>query len=134
MPSEYQIDVANRLVRARAWGVLTHDDLMATLLGIRNDPAFKSDFSQLYDFREALPSPISAAKVRDLASYSNFGAGSRRALVAANDAIYGLLRMYAAHREAIGREQIAVFRSLADAQAWLQSKDRLFDSHTDSAV
>jgi len=122
MPCEYQIDVPHRLVRARAWGPLSHADFMATLMGIRNDPAFRSDFSQLYDLREALPTPISADKVRDLASYSNFGAGSRRALVATHDMIYGMLRMYASHRQVIGQEQIAVFRSLADAQAWLELK------------
>jgi len=123
MPSEYEIDVANRLVRARAWGVLTHADLMATLMGIRNDPAFRPDFCQLYDLREALPSAMSAENVRDLASYSNFGFGSRRALIAANDAVFGLSRIYASYRQVIGKEQIAVFRSLADAQAWLAEKD-----------
>lgn len=124
MPSAYEIDLKRRLVRSRAWGVLTHDDVMATRLEMERDPAFRPDFSQVYDFREVSPAAMSAARVRELAGYSTFGPGSRRAFVATHDVVYGLLRLYALEREALGgKERMAVFRSIEDAKAWLGLED-----------
>lgn len=121
MPSEYWIDVQHRLVRARAWGIVTHVELTKTRLGIVEDPNFRSDLSQLYDFREVTRSAISAEEVRELGGHSHFGAKSRRALLVAPGATYGLARMFELYREAIGgREQIRVFTSLGEAEAWLE--------------
>jgi hypothetical protein len=120
VPSEYWIDVPHRLVRARAWGVLTHAELTKTRLGIMGDPNFLSDFSQLYDFREVTKAAVSADEIREIGGHSYFSAQSRRAILAPHGAVYGLARMFELYREAIGgREQIRVFTSGEEAEAWL---------------
>ena len=43
MPWSYEIDADHRLVRARAWGVLTHDQITALRLRYTGDPAFRPD-------------------------------------------------------------------------------------------
>ncbi len=91
-------------------------------LKFTHDPAFRSDLSQLYDLREAANLTISADEIRDLAGYSPFGPGVRRAIVARQDAVYGAARMFALLREAGGApEQIRVFRSLEEANEWLEN-------------
>jgi hypothetical protein len=120
MPSECEIDVPDRLVRCRAWGAVTHADITETRLKFTRDPAFHPDFFQLYDLREVTNTDIAADEIRDLASYAPFSHDVRRAIVAPQDAVYGVARMFALRREASGgQEQIRVFRSLAEANIWL---------------
>jgi hypothetical protein len=115
------IDLARQLICTRAWGVVTHEDLTVTRSRMIADPAFRSDLRQLYDMRDVTSIAATVAEVRQIASYSSpFGSGVRRAFVASKDSTYGLVRMFALNREANGgQEQIEVFRSLADAEAWL---------------
>jgi hypothetical protein len=120
MSCDYEIDLRHRLVRCRGWGAVTHADITETRLRFTHDPAFHPDFFQLYDFREVTNIDIAADQVRDLASYAPFSRHARRAIVAPQNAVYGLARMFATQREASGgQEQIRVFRSLAEANAWL---------------
>jgi hypothetical protein len=120
MPSEYEIDPAHRLVRVRAWGVLTHAEVTATRVGFISDPAFRPDFSQIYDAREVTSASMTGDEIRDLASYSAFDRTSRRAFVVSTTAAYGVARMMSIQREATGgEEQIRVFRSVEDANKWL---------------
>ena len=98
MPCEHEIDPALRLVRFRAWGVLTHAELAANRIRMVSDPAFRSDLDQLADFRETTSLDLSPAEVREFASHSYFGAGSRRALVIPDPASYGLGRMFETYR------------------------------------
>ena len=63
---------------------------------------------------------ISSAQVREIAYDSPIGPGSRRAIIAPQDVIYGLVRMFITERETPGgKEQIEVFRSPEDAEIWL---------------
>ena len=120
MPCEYEIDLTHRLVRTRAWGAVTHAELTAMRVRLTGDPAFQSDFSQLYDLREAVSLAMTADEIRELASYSHFGANSRRAIVAPKIAAFGTVRMFAIQREASGgQDEVRAFRSLAEANDWL---------------
>jgi hypothetical protein len=120
MPCDYEIDLQRRVVQCRGWGAVTHRDITETRLKFTHDPAFSREFFQLYDLREVSRIDIAANQIRDLASYSPFGRQARRAIVAPHSAVYGLARMFATQREAGGgREQIRVFRSLAEASEWL---------------
>jgi len=124
MPCEYELDLARRLVRLRAWGVVTYAEMTATRLGFSSEPVFTSDFSQLYDFRDVTRISVTGDEIRETAAYSHFSSGSRRAFVAPHNVVYGLARMFAIYREVSGgREQICVFRNLADAEAWLGLAD-----------
>jgi hypothetical protein len=120
MPCDYEIDTDLRLVRTRGWGVLTCADLTANRLQMSQDPAFRSDFSQLADLREVTVIDLSAGDIRELASDSPFVPEARRALVVATDVAFGLARMYGTYRETISSEdQIRIFRNIRDAEQWL---------------
>jgi hypothetical protein len=120
MPCEYEIDLTRRLVRTRAWCVLTHAEVAAVRLRYTNDPAFRPDFSQLYDFRDVTKLSMTGGEIRELAGHSPFARGVRRAAIAPQTAVFGALRMFATlHEAGGGQDQIEVFRSLAEANAWL---------------
>jgi len=123
MPWSYEIDPDHRLVRSRAWGVLTHDEITALRLRYTGDPAFQADFSQLFDLREVTTVSATLDELQEVASFSIFGPGARRAFVATNPVPYAFSRMYEAYREFNGgQEQIEVFRSIEDAEKWLGLK------------
>jgi hypothetical protein len=121
MPCDYEIDLANRVVRARAWGVLTCAEAAATRTRFAGDPAFRPDFSQLYDFREVTRVDMTGEEIRDFARFSPFAPGARRAAVATQSAVYGVLRMLGIQREVSGgQDEIRIFKSLEDAVKWLE--------------
>jgi len=120
MPCDYEIDLQRRLLKCRVWGAATHAEISQMRQKFTHDPAFRSDLFQLYDLRDATGLTISAGEIRDLAGYSPFSREAKRAIVAQRDAVYGAARMFALLREAGGaQEQIQVFRSLSEANAWL---------------
>ena len=120
MPWSYEIDPDHRLVRSRAWGVLTYDEITALRLRYTRDPAFQPDFSQLFDLREVTSISATLDQLQESASHAAFGPGTRRAFVATNPVPYAFSRMYEAYREFNGgQEQIEVFRSIEDAEKWL---------------
>jgi hypothetical protein len=120
MPWRYEIDPGHRLVRARAWGELTHDEITALRLRYTGDPAFQPDFSQLFDLREVTTVAATLEELQQVAGFSVFGAGAKRAFVATNPVPYAFSRMYEAYREFNGgQEEIEVFRSIEDAEKWL---------------
>src|SRR5580658_5568800 len=120
MPWSYEIDPGRRLVRARAWGELTHDEITALRLRYTGDPAFQADFSQLFDLREVTTVSATLEELQEVAGFSVFGAGAKRAFVATNPVPYAFSRMYEAYREFNGgQEEIEVFRSIEEAEKWL---------------
>src|SRR6266702_1954488 len=120
MPCEFELDLERRWVRARAWGLITFDEGMATRLKFLNDPNFSPDFCQIYDAREVTRIALTASQDGELARASMFSARSRRAFVAPRSDTYGLARMYQTYRQInAGEEQIRIFRSMDAAEAWL---------------
>jgi hypothetical protein len=120
MPSSYLIDPENRVVRCRAWGVLTHPEAVTTREQFTNDPAFSADFSQIYDLNEVERIDMTGDQIRSLAGFSSFAPHTRRAAVASQTAIYGAMRMFAIqHQAGGGNTQINVFKSIGEAEAWL---------------
>jgi hypothetical protein len=120
MPCSYRIDLENRVVRCRAWGVFTHAEATAARGRFTSDPAFRADFSQIYDFIDTERIDMTADQIRELGRNSPFGPAARRAAVAPRAAIYGALRMFAIQHEASGgKTNIEVFRTASEAEAWL---------------
>jgi hypothetical protein len=133
MPIEHRIDHRRRLVVARVTGTLTD----AEIFGYQRDVWSRADvkgYDELVDMsaaeRVALPS---TDRVQALAALS---AGmdpkappSRFAIVAPRDFEFGLGRMYGAHRELDPRstKQVGVFRSRAEALAWLGLEGEALD-------
>ncbi|MAE93493.1 MAG: hypothetical protein CL910_02405 [Deltaproteobacteria bacterium] len=70
---------------------------------------------QLWDLTETLSVNVAAAAVRSLAAKSPHFPGSRVAIAAAVDQVYGLARML----QELAAGEVGVFRNRADAAAWL---------------
>jgi hypothetical protein len=109
-----------RWVRGRAWGVVTLDDVLAARKQFMSDPRFRPDFRQLYDGREVTRMVLTASEVGQLAMNPLFGPGTRRAFVTPTHETYGVMRLYQIYRSVnAGKEQIRLFRTMEEAEAWL---------------
>jgi hypothetical protein len=122
MPSDYVIDIEDRLVRSRLWGEVTDADLLDHQRRLAEDPQFSSDFSQLIDSRDVTSAKeITAYGVRSIAQRRLYGPRSRRAIVAPRPDVFGLGRMFESYCQTSGgKEAIRVFSVLADALEWLE--------------
>lgn len=118
MPADFRIERDNRLVITRAWGVLTDAETRAHYNAIARDPRFDRDFSLLCDLRDVTHIEASRHTLRDLARFSTFAEGTRRAFVVSQDEHFGLARMLQAYCELEGAE-VSVFRSITAAHHWL---------------
>jgi hypothetical protein len=111
-----------RWVRCRAWGIVTYEEGIATRRKFTSDPNFRPDFYQIYDARDVTRLAITASEIGLLARDDVFGPGSRRALVAPRTDTYGFGRTFQLYRQINrGKEQIRLFRSMEEAEAWLNS-------------
>ena len=119
MPFSYQLDPSRHMVLSRAWGVLIDEDIEAHYARLAADPGFDPSFRQLCNLMDVTRIDTSAEALRRLAQRSIFSAGTRRALVAAQDAHYGLSRMFKVFCEIEG-SLVEVFRDTASAEAWLE--------------
>jgi hypothetical protein len=122
VPAFYKIDKERRLVMTTASGVVGLADGLAHQNKLRNDPDFDPRFSQLMDFTHATRVDLTGEDVRNLAEATIFSPASRRAILAPNDSVYGLARMFEILREMAGERGIRVFRNLDEALEWVLAK------------
>jgi hypothetical protein len=126
VPLDYRIDHEQRLVRVTASGVITADTLFEYQKEAWSDPAIAeydelADMSGVEDVQAPLPENVSA-----LAGFSarmdTSAKPTKLAIVASDDLLFGLGRMYQAYREMKpgSNKEVAVFRSMPDALAWLE--------------
>jgi hypothetical protein len=118
----YRIDRADRIVRSRGWGVLTLGELQDFYSRLQADPGFEWDFRRLGDLREVTEIVVTSGELAESASLPIFEPGTRRALVASRDVVYGMLRAYAAFNQRMG-QTVRIFRDIETADAWLASGD-----------
>ena len=118
MPATYEIDSAERVVRTRLWGVVTDDEVYDHNNRLRSDPKFHSDYRQLVDMCGITKAEVSSTMIGDTAINQFFEPGSRRAIIASDDAVFGLARMFALRSESVG-QTIEVYRERSRAEEWL---------------
>ena len=125
MPLEHRIDHRLRLVVTRAVGTLTDDEVFAYQHDVwsRQEVA---GYDELIDMSAvehvAVPSPDRIVRLASVSAGMDVGMPpTRLAIIAPRDFEFGLGRMYGAHREMDSRntKRVGVFRSRAEAQAWL---------------
>ncbi len=75
--------------------------------------------AQLADLRAVEDYELRIETLRQLASLSPFGAGSRRAIVVGSVAAYGLARMFQVLREG-SPDVLRIFRNMEAALEWLE--------------
>jgi len=120
MPCDCELDLDRRLVRCRAWGVVTYDETMATRRKFLSDPNFSPDFDQIYDGRDVTRIAISASDTGKLAMDAVFSAKARRALIAPSRDTYDFGRMLQIYRGINAhKDQLRLFRTIEEAEAWL---------------
>jgi hypothetical protein len=125
MSLEYQVDHERRLVHVTASGVITPEALFEYQKAAWSDPVV-TGYDELVDMSgvESVEAP-SPSNVSALAGFSAKMDGptkpTKLAIVAADDLLFGLGRMYQAYREMKpgSNKEVAVFRSMPDALAWL---------------
>jgi len=120
MPSDCELDLERRWVKVTASGVLTYEDMVATRKKFSSNPNFRPDFYQIYDVRYVTRTTLTASQIGELAKAKIFNPSSRRAVVAPGGETYGLARMFQIYRGLNhGTEEIKLFRSVEEAEAWL---------------
>jgi hypothetical protein len=125
MPVEYQIDHIQRLVHAKACGIVTVQDFIAYQREVwsRKDVVGYDELIDTSQAQEALD--FSGAHLQDVATLASSMDLEKRitklAIVASNDFYYGLGRMYESYRglQQGNVKQVAVFRSVKDALKWI---------------
>ena len=118
MPASYEIDVVERVVTTCFWGVVTDDEVSEHDKRLRSDPNFNRAYRQLVDMSGITKPAVTSRMIFEAALDHFFEPGSRRAIVATDDAVFGLARMYALHSERVG-QTIEVYRERAPAEEWL---------------
>ncbi len=123
MTAYFKIDKEHRLVMTTVSGVFNVADVLAHQVNLRKDPDFDPSFSQLIDFTHVTRVELKREEVQRVAQESIFSPHSRRALLASNDAVFGLARMFEMLRENMGEQGIRVFRNLDEALDWVLGKN-----------
>jgi hypothetical protein len=119
MSMSYRIDPQRRLVLTRGWGVLSAQELLDITSQILVDPRFDPTYRSLGDLREVTQIDMDTLATAHTAATPLFLPGTRRAIVATSDAVFGMARMFASFAERAGQE-VRVFRELHHAEAWLE--------------
>lgn len=117
---QYRYDEAQRLLHTVVSGEITDEELLSYAAEI-NGRGFPTPRLELFDCREATTRGLTPGGLRRVAA--TFGASEasepvRAALVAPEDAAFGLSRMYQAYRMDSDVE-LSVFRDASEARAWL---------------
>ena len=85
MPVSYQLEPARRLVRSRAWGVLTDSEIESHYTRLAQDTGFDPSFRQLCDRTEVTRIDATAELLSRLAQRAIFSPGTQRAFWAGQD-------------------------------------------------
>jgi len=120
MPIQYVIDSIHQRMLTRADGLVTFEDLNQHLDAEERDRGL--ELPELFDARGAT-TDLTAAQVRTLvqraADALRRGPLGPTAIVATDDVVFGMARMYAILTEQAGA-RVEVFRDVESANIWLQ--------------
>ncbi len=124
MPVTYTVDTERRIIRTRCTGMVTLAEVVEHFRELEHNPECAERLDVLLDLTEVNSLPdarqIQAVsyEVKRIQTNVWFGAC---AIVAARDALFGMLRMF----EVMVQDQfrvICVFRATSEAEAWLVSQ------------
>jgi hypothetical protein len=124
MPIQYVIDTIRQRLLTRADGLVTFEDLSEHLDAEERDRAL--GLPELFDARGATTN-LTATEVRRLVQRAAAALRHKplgpTAIVATDDVVFGMARMYAILTEQAGA-QVEVFRDVGPANRWLQEVSR----------
>lgn len=123
MPITYHIDGAKRLIHTRCVGPVTPVDVSEHFAVLIEDPACPDQLDVLLDLSEMTSLPASdqlrdvtltIARIRERVRFG------RCAIIAPQDALFGMSRMFAVYAEEYF-VAAQVFRAMHDGALWLES-------------
>jgi hypothetical protein len=127
MPIEYHIDTAKAIIYTRCFGDVTLAEVLDHFRVLVRDPDLPEHLDVLLDLSEQTSMPktnqlrLVVDAIRRARASIDFGAV---AVVACTNALYGMFRMFQVFTEDLFGE-ISVFRSVAEAQAWLAAHGQI---------
>src|SRR5688500_5583579 len=98
MPVTYEIDPSQHAVFSTASGHVSFEEAVNFHRAVLADPPYRPEYCALADMRTMTDTDITSAEMRHLAATELFSPESKRAFVASSPLVYGLSRMYEAHR------------------------------------
>ena len=120
MPIRYLIDVKRRLVITTAWDRVTTTEVKELLQEFSVDPDFNSEFDELVDTTGIKALELTVEEAKAIARLHPFSPTSRRAFVAPNPAVFGMLRLMLSYHEITKVPHNACpFYKTDDALKWL---------------
>jgi hypothetical protein len=120
----YRIDTANAMIRTENIGDVTMGEVSSFFQELARDPDCPDHVNVLFDLTKQTWVPrsddlrMATCKVSNIRGRVQFEAC---ALVACTDVLFGMSRMFQVFAEDVFRE-VEVFRSVADAEAWLANR------------
>ena len=119
----FAYDAALRRRTATFSGVLGDDELVSAYRQLVESPDYDFAADDLADLRGVTRLDVTSAGLGRLmalfAGIDQLGVRTRLAIVAPGDEVFGVARMYQSLRSDDAPEEIAVFREIATAIAWL---------------
>ncbi|MCK5596608.1 MAG: hypothetical protein KAJ04_04095, partial [Candidatus Eisenbacteria sp.] len=111
-----------------ATGTLTPDELENALLDAYRRPDYRPEGNSLCDVREAGVGTFTGEEIRRVVDtvLKHRGAPpeTRTAIVVGRDLSFGPARMFAQQLEAESPSDVAVFRDMDEAMAWLEGDEK----------
>jgi hypothetical protein len=125
MPISSQIDATKKLTVFKATGVLGYDDIISTVKSFYEGQPTENVLWDLTDITEI---QVTSKQVETIANFDQRSKGARQkgktALVAPQDHVFGLSRMFGAFSELKSVPfQINTFRTIEDAYQWFSEED-----------
>jgi hypothetical protein len=118
MPATSLVCAPYRLVISTYYGELTVQELKSAGASLRSHPEFRPGFRQLIDLSHVVKLDLHFRDLYQLKHADDpFSNEGKRAVFAPNDLSFGMSRMY---QLILNTANFEVFRSLADALAWLE--------------
>ncbi|MEQ1693051.1 MAG: hypothetical protein ABMA00_17305 [Gemmatimonas sp.] len=132
MPGDFDLDYTARIVRSRAWAVVTEEDVRNHVSRMRElfaDGTLDGEWAQIADFSAVTSmTELSTAGVRRLARDNPWPATAVRAFVMPSPEVFGLGRMY---QSMVGEasDTIGIVKTAASAEEWVarHRRDRIAD-------
>ena len=126
MPMTYRIDRDARLVRIHGQGLVTDDEMVASVAALREDPNLEPDMNTLSDMRD-IEVGFTTKGVVEMVGVMEQSAARRSAAKAAivtnSDTAFGMARMFQARSTMKDQDpQFRIFRDMGEACAWLGIK------------
>ncbi len=116
-----EVDVERKFSVVTLGGPFDLNAVKCLIEELTQHPDYQPSFNALYDLRQVTMGEVTADQLQRLAFdvFDPGWDGTKFAMVAEDDDVYGMARVYAAVADETGRQQRRAFRSYDDAVRWV---------------